>query len=211
MDDHTREAKDIEEASRLSVRFLIFPIRVYQPQSTRSKLPSGQVLSQILLFVSFNVRPPSNYHFSGDLNDHHIVYAAISSISLSLIATGIDACFDFGSNLFLYLIHKKAERMDINKWPVGGARLETIGNIIYGQFRVLPSHLPSLWSLKVPCLLVSQTSPTPLPNVCTECPRSTSLSLSSPSAPYCQRRPTTPFTLLPFSQSQQLWVIKVFC
>jgi len=22
--------------------------------------------------------------------------------------------------------------MDINKWPVGGARLETIGNIVYG-------------------------------------------------------------------------------
>lgn len=23
--------------------------------------------------------------------------------------------------------------MDVNKWPVGGARLETIGNVIYGM------------------------------------------------------------------------------
>ncbi|KIO06959.1 hypothetical protein M404DRAFT_421875 [Pisolithus tinctorius Marx 270] len=65
------------------------------------------------------------------------LYAAISSGSLSLIATGIDAVFDFGSNLFLYFMHKQAMKMDVNKWPVGGARLETIGNIIYGG--VVPS------------------------------------------------------------------------
>ena len=23
--------------------------------------------------------------------------------------------------------------MDVNKWPVGGARLETIGNVVYGM------------------------------------------------------------------------------
>jgi hypothetical protein len=23
--------------------------------------------------------------------------------------------------------------MDVNKWPVGGARLETIGNVVYGK------------------------------------------------------------------------------
>jgi len=61
------------------------------------------------------------------------LYAAVSAISLSLIATSIDAVFDFGSNVWLYLIHKQAERMDVNKWPVGGARLETIGNIVYGS------------------------------------------------------------------------------
>ncbi|KAH7905744.1 CDF manganese transporter [Hygrophoropsis aurantiaca] len=61
------------------------------------------------------------------------LYAAVSAVSLSLIATGIDATFDFGSNVFLYLIHKQAMRLDTNKWPVGGARLETIGNIVYGS------------------------------------------------------------------------------
>lgn len=62
------------------------------------------------------------------------VYAAISSLSLSLLATGIDSIFDIGSNVLLFWLHKKASRMDVNKWPVGGARLETIGNIVYGAF-----------------------------------------------------------------------------
>lgn len=88
------------------------------------------------------MRLPSQRHgFSNHVVDHYAVYAAISSISLSLIATGIDACFDFGSNLFLYLVHKRAEKMDVNKWPVGGARLETIGNIVYGES---PKTLPTL-------------------------------------------------------------------
>ncbi|KAI0271463.1 CDF-like metal transporter [Gloeopeniophorella convolvens] len=60
------------------------------------------------------------------------LYAAISSGSLSLLATGIDSVFDVGSNFLLYYIHRKSSRMDINKWPVGGARLETIGNVVYG-------------------------------------------------------------------------------
>ncbi|KAJ7665452.1 CDF-like metal transporter [Mycena polygramma] len=60
------------------------------------------------------------------------LYAAISSLSLSLLATGIDAVFDIGSNILLFWLHRKAERLDGNAWPVGGARLETIGNIVYG-------------------------------------------------------------------------------
>ena len=36
--------------------------------------------------------------------------------------------------------------MDVNKWPVGGARLETIGNVVYGMA----------------CLSNLQTSLTPL-------------------------------------------------
>ncbi|KAH8991956.1 CDF-like metal transporter [Lactarius akahatsu] len=60
------------------------------------------------------------------------LYAAVSSASLSLLATGIDSVFDVGSNFLLYYINHKSSRMDVNKWPVGGARLETIGNVIYG-------------------------------------------------------------------------------
>ncbi|KAI0714834.1 CDF-like metal transporter [Earliella scabrosa] len=60
------------------------------------------------------------------------MYAAISSLSLSLLATGIDSVFDIGSNALLFWLHKKAEGLDNNKWPVGGSRLETIGNIVYG-------------------------------------------------------------------------------
>ncbi|KAL0951902.1 hypothetical protein HGRIS_008557 [Hohenbuehelia grisea] len=60
------------------------------------------------------------------------MYAAISSLSLSLLATGIDSIFDIGSNILLFWLHKKANKLDFNRWPVGGARLETIGNIVYG-------------------------------------------------------------------------------
>ncbi|KAJ3518007.1 hypothetical protein NLJ89_g139 [Agrocybe chaxingu] len=60
------------------------------------------------------------------------MYAAISSLSLSLLATGIDSVFDIGSNILLFWLHRKAEKLDSRKWPVGGARLETIGNIVYG-------------------------------------------------------------------------------
>ncbi|KDR85549.1 hypothetical protein GALMADRAFT_234481 [Galerina marginata CBS 339.88] len=60
------------------------------------------------------------------------MYAAVSSLSLSLLATGIDSVFDLGSNVLLFLLHRKAAKLDSNKWPVGGARLETIGNIVYG-------------------------------------------------------------------------------
>ncbi len=65
----------------------------------------------------------------------YLVYAAISSGSLSLLATAIDSVFDVGSNIVLFWLHKKAEKLDVNKWPVGGARLETIGNIVYGKQR----------------------------------------------------------------------------
>ncbi|EAU92304.2 cation diffusion facilitator 1 [Coprinopsis cinerea okayama7 len=60
------------------------------------------------------------------------LYAAISSGSLSLVATAIDSVFDIGSNVLLWWLHRKARRLDFSKWPVGGARLETIGNVIYG-------------------------------------------------------------------------------
>jgi len=60
------------------------------------------------------------------------VYATISSLSLSLLATAVDSVFDIGSNVLLWWLHRKAEKLDPNDWPVGGARLETIGNIVYG-------------------------------------------------------------------------------
>jgi len=61
------------------------------------------------------------------------LYAAISSLSLSLLATGIDSVFDIGSNILLFYLHRKARSLDANKWPVGGTRLQTIGNVVYGS------------------------------------------------------------------------------
>ena len=62
-----------------------------------------------------------------------LVYAAVSSLSLSFFATAVDSVFDPMSNLLLWRLHRLSKKLDTNKWPVGGARLETIGNICYGM------------------------------------------------------------------------------
>ena len=67
------------------------------------------------------------------------MYAAIASESLSLLSTGIDAVFDMSSNMLLFWLHHKAAHMNRDKWPVGGARLETIGNILYGKRQIVLS------------------------------------------------------------------------
>ena len=64
-----------------------------------------------------------------------LVYAAVSSLSLSFFATAVDSVFDPMSNLVLWRLHRLSKRLDTNKWPVGGARLQTIGNICYGMNR----------------------------------------------------------------------------
>lgn len=97
MEEHTEEAKNDGEASRLPVKIAVW----------------ASLISNFGLCVLQ-------------------LYAAISSLSLSLLATGIDSVFDIGSNILLMWLHKKAARLDTNKWPVGGSRLETIGNIVYG-------------------------------------------------------------------------------
>ncbi|KGB76876.2 cation diffusion facilitator 1 [Cryptococcus deuterogattii R265] len=61
------------------------------------------------------------------------LYAAISSMSLALFASCIDAVFDPFANLILWLAHRRSDRANENKWPVRGSRFETIGNIIYGS------------------------------------------------------------------------------
>ena len=60
------------------------------------------------------------------------MYAAISSGSLSFLATAMDSIFDPASNLILGWLHRKAHKLDPSKWPVGGTRLETVGNVVYG-------------------------------------------------------------------------------
>ncbi|KAI8816668.1 CDF manganese transporter [Fimicolochytrium jonesii] len=59
------------------------------------------------------------------------LYAAISSGSMSLFATMADSIFDPFSNLILNLAHKTSVKWDIEKFPSGKARMETIGNIVY--------------------------------------------------------------------------------
>lgn len=70
----------------------------------------------------------------------------MSSASLSLLATSVDAFFDFSSNVVLYWLHRKALSLDTSEWPVGGARLETIGNIVYGTALAM---FDVMWGSKV--------------------------------------------------------------
>ncbi|KDE07238.1 hypothetical protein, variant [Microbotryum lychnidis-dioicae p1A1 Lamole] len=59
------------------------------------------------------------------------VYAAISSLSLSFFATMIDSVFDPMANLVLLYCHRAAAKVDLVKYPSGGSKFETIGDITY--------------------------------------------------------------------------------
>ncbi|KAI1349548.1 hypothetical protein F5Y01DRAFT_184032 [Xylaria sp. FL0043] len=59
------------------------------------------------------------------------LYAAITSVSLSLFTTAADSVFDPFSNLTLILTHRAVKRVDANRFPSGKARLENVGNIAF--------------------------------------------------------------------------------
>lgn len=81
------------------------------------------LLTRVCRMASLNVLTPT-------------VFAAIKSSSLALLATSVDSVFDPLSNALLWYLHKKSQTLDVNKWPVGGSRLTTIGNICYGSLSV---------------------------------------------------------------------------
>ncbi|KAJ6557295.1 CDF manganese transporter [Mycena vulgaris] len=59
------------------------------------------------------------------------IYAAASSLSLSFFATAMDSVFDPLANFVLNYCHRKALSVDPRRYPSGGSRLETIGDIVY--------------------------------------------------------------------------------
>ncbi|KAJ7645541.1 CDF-like metal transporter [Mycena polygramma] len=59
------------------------------------------------------------------------IYAAVSSLSLSFFATAMDAVFDPLANFVLNYCHRKAVTADLRRFPSGGSRLETIGDVVY--------------------------------------------------------------------------------
>ncbi|KAF7365392.1 Cation diffusion facilitator [Mycena venus] len=61
------------------------------------------------------------------------IYAAVASLSLSFFATAMDAVFDPLANFVLHYCHRKALRVDPRRYPSGGSRLETIGDIVYAS------------------------------------------------------------------------------
>ncbi|KAK0209113.1 CDF-like metal transporter [Desarmillaria ectypa] len=118
MEKHTIEAKDEEDSARL----FVCPFALCM------------ILGLASLCFFFQVKIAVWASLLSNLVLCVIqMYAAVSSLSLSLLATGIDSVFDIGSNILLVWLHRKAERLDSSKWPVGGARLENIGNVVYGS------------------------------------------------------------------------------
>ncbi|RXW24847.1 hypothetical protein EST38_g1002 [Candolleomyces aberdarensis] len=86
------------------------------------------------------------------------LYAAISSGSLSLLATAIDSVFDIGSNLLLWWLHRKAVSLDTSKWPVGFLMgtvnlivvIEAIRSLATKEGDALEKfHLPSIISVGI--------------------------------------------------------------
>ena len=138
MDDHIEEAKVVEEAAKLPVRINIsidlWPNYEWLLFYLQIKIAVyASLAANFSLCVLQRTCQPTPFSWWPLHLRLKLVYAAISALSLSILATGIDSVFDIGSNVVLYIAHRQASRLDINKWPVGGMRLETIGNIIYGN------------------------------------------------------------------------------
>ena len=135
MEEHTQEARDEVNAARPQVRTSTAS-RSLIPQLDISKIRIAVYASLMANFSLCVLQCTVNHTLFVSMLIWTLldtVYAAISSLSFSLLATGIDSIFDIGSNVMLFWLHRKATRLDVNKWPVGGMRLETIGNIVYGE------------------------------------------------------------------------------
>ena len=66
------------------------------------------------------------------------LYAALSSLSLSIFGTACDSVFDPLANFVLLYCHKKAEHVDYRKYPSGGSKFETIGKSSSSSFPLAP-------------------------------------------------------------------------
>ncbi len=103
MDEHTEEAKEVEEASRLPVsnislvgRYVGLNVALFPPLQIQIAVWASLVANFSLCVLqreySFSMKSHALIYFAC-----YLVYAAISSQSLSLLATGIDSVFDLGA------------------------------------------------------------------------------------------------------------------
>ncbi|KIK66703.1 hypothetical protein GYMLUDRAFT_257508 [Collybiopsis luxurians FD-317 M1] len=101
MQEHTEDA-------RTAIVYLSVKIAVYASMAAFSMLQSHLAL----------------YHY------WMIIIVSLQERLLTLLqplATGIDSIFDIRIYGVLWYLHCKSRRLNVNKWPVGGARLENIG------------------------------------------------------------------------------------
>ncbi|GAA6011076.1 hypothetical protein JCM10207_005487 [Rhodosporidiobolus poonsookiae] len=76
------------------------------------------------------------------------LYAAIASQSLSIFATASDSVFDPAANFLLNWCHRRAQRVDLRKYPSGGSRFESIGDIVYSNIMTCVSVILIAFSIQ---------------------------------------------------------------
>lgn len=86
------------------------------------------------------------------------LYAAISSLSLSFFATAIDAICDPAANIVMYYVHRKAQNIDLRRYPSGGAKFETCGEILFTLIMSSASVVLLVLSIQV---VATHTADTP--------------------------------------------------
>lgn len=171
LNDHIDEAKEEEDTSRMAIKIAIW----------------ASFIANMYGFRCSSTAHDFEYDFADSFLRLRIrrclailqLYAAISSLSLSFFATGLDAIFDPFANLVssscsltqtgklieslfarqvLLYCHRKAKSVDLHRYPGGGSRFETIGEIVYSGVMGGASVILIAFSVQS---LVSHTSDSP--------------------------------------------------
>ena len=126
-----RQIRDFYEAQNEHIERLLKPISKHADEDKQDR-ESSALKVKIAVYASIG----ANFALAALQ-----LYAAVSSLSLSLFATAADSVFDPFANLVLNWLHRKSENVDERKWPIGGSRFEPIGNITYAALMGMVSAI----------------------------------------------------------------------
>ncbi|KAJ1033932.1 hypothetical protein NDA16_000140 [Ustilago loliicola] len=126
-----RQIRDFYEAQNEHIERLLKPISEHADEDKQDR-ESSALQVKIAVYASIG----ANFALAALQT-----YAAVSSLSLSLFATAADSVFDPFANLVLNWLHRKSEKVDERKWPIGGSRFEPIGNITYAALMGMVSAI----------------------------------------------------------------------
>ncbi|CDW98470.1 hypothetical protein [Sporisorium scitamineum] len=133
-----RQIRDFYEAQNEHIQRLLKPISAHADEDKQDR-ESSALKVKIAVYASIG----ANFALAALQ-----LYAAVSSLSLSLFATAADSVFDPFANLVLNWLHRKSEQVDERKWPIGGSRFEPIGNITYAALMGMVSAILVVESIK---------------------------------------------------------------
>ncbi|KAJ9473986.1 ZT_dimer domain-containing protein [Pseudozyma hubeiensis] len=133
-----RQIRDFYEAQNEHIERLLKPISAHADEDKQDR-ESSALKVKIAVYASIGA------NFALAVLQ---LYAAVSSLSLSLFATAADSVFDPFANIVLNWLHRKSEKVDDRKWPIGGSRFEPIGNIVYAALMGMVSAILVVESIK---------------------------------------------------------------